>query len=170
MIWIRATSVIIEEPAKVPVMQDRRYPSTDRVPVTCLYQGCGSAFILCGSGSSSFSECGSRSRSSLTKFEEKNYEEFSYVVKNIKDCSKVRNNGAYANLLFKNLTALVCTVCHSTKLCSNPIVRTGRNHNFHYFFTCTLGLGYQQPTAAADPAAAVGVYHIQHVKVVVPRR
>ena len=38
-----------------------------------LLQGCGSAFILCGSGSSSFSECGSgsRSRSSLTKFEEK---------------------------------------------------------------------------------------------------
>ena len=40
-------------------------------------QGCGSAFILCGSGfgSSSFSEwgsgSGSRSRSSLTKFEEK---------------------------------------------------------------------------------------------------
>ena len=34
-------------------------------------QGCGSAFILCGSRS--FSECrsGSRSRSSLTKFEEK---------------------------------------------------------------------------------------------------
>ena len=29
----------------------------------------------------------------------KNHEEFSQVVKNIKDCSKVRNNGACANLL-----------------------------------------------------------------------
>ena len=39
-------------------------------------QGCGSAFTLYGSGSSSFSECGSgsRSRSSLTKFEEKKHE------------------------------------------------------------------------------------------------
>ena len=43
------------------------------------FQGCGSAFILCGSGSSSFSECGSGSgsRSSLTKFEEeKNHKSF----------------------------------------------------------------------------------------------
>ena len=31
---------------------------------------------------------------------EKNHKEFSIVVKNIKDCSKVRNNGACANLLF----------------------------------------------------------------------
>ena len=33
----------------------------------------------------------------------KNHEEFSQVVKNIKDCSKLRNNGACENLLLKNL-------------------------------------------------------------------
>ena len=61
-------------------------------------QGCGSAFILCwsGSGSSSFTKCGSgsgsRSRSSLTKFEEnKSWRVF------------LRNNGACANLLLKKL-------------------------------------------------------------------
>ena len=37
---------------------------------------------------------------------EKNHEEFSEVVKNIKDCSKVRNDGACANLLIKNLIKL----------------------------------------------------------------
>ena len=43
------------------------------IDVIISYQGCGYAFILCGSGSSSFSEfgSGSGSRSSLTKFEEK---------------------------------------------------------------------------------------------------
>ena len=33
----------------------------------------------------------------------KNNEEFSQVVKNIKHCSKLRNNGACENLLLKNL-------------------------------------------------------------------
>ena len=76
-------------------------------------QGCGSAFILCGSGSSRFYDCGSRSgsesrsgsgsrsRSSLTKFEEKKSWRVFLSCKNIKDCSKVRNNGACANLLLK---------------------------------------------------------------------
>ena len=36
----------------------------------------------------------------------KNHEEFSQDVKNIKDCSKIRNNGACANLLLKNLIKL----------------------------------------------------------------
>ena len=35
----------------------------------------------------------------LTKFKEKNHEKFSQVVKNLNDYSKVRNNGACANLL-----------------------------------------------------------------------
>ena len=33
----------------------------------------------------------------------KNHKQFSQVVKNIKDCSIVRNNGACANLLLKSL-------------------------------------------------------------------
>ena len=36
----------------------------------------------------------------------KNHEEFSQVVKNIKDCSKVRNNGACANLHLNNFIKL----------------------------------------------------------------
>ena len=36
----------------------------------------------------------------------KNHNQFSQVVKNIKDCSIVRNNGACANLLFLNFINL----------------------------------------------------------------
>ena len=71
-------------------------------------------FILCGSGSSSLSQCragsgsgsGSRSRSSLTKFEEKKSWRVFLSCKNIKDCSKVRNNGACANLHLNNFIKL----------------------------------------------------------------
>ena len=38
-------------------------------------------------------------------FQKQSYEEF--VVKNIKDCSKVRNIEVYANLLLKNLINLL---------------------------------------------------------------
>ena len=67
---------------------------------TCHNQGYGSAFIFCGSGTSSFSKCGSGSSfiffsSKITLYSK----EFSLVVKNIQDCSKVRNNGECANLL-----------------------------------------------------------------------
>ena len=62
-------------------------------------QGCGSAFIFCGFGSSSFSDCGFGSSCfkiadpDLAQIcKQKPYEEFSIVVKNIKDCSKVRNS------------------------------------------------------------------------------
>ena len=36
----------------------------------------------------------------------KKHQEFVYVVKNIKDCSKVRNNGACANLHLNNFINL----------------------------------------------------------------
>ena len=36
----------------------------------------------------------------------KNHEKFSQVVKNIKHCSKLRNNGACENLLLKNVIKL----------------------------------------------------------------
>ena len=68
------------------------------------HQGCGSAFIFCGSGSSSISECGSGSRfgSSLTKFVKKISSwcvSYSYQKR---DCSKVRKNGALCKFTFKN--------------------------------------------------------------------
>ena len=63
-------------------------------------RGCGSAFIFCRTGSSSFSECGSGS--SLTKLLKNKLIKFSIVVKKIKDCSKVRNNGALCNFTLKN--------------------------------------------------------------------
>ena len=70
-------------------------------------QGCGSALILYKSGSSSFSECGSRSRSrsSLTKFEEKKSWVFLSCKKH-KRLLKSKKNGACANLLLKNLINL----------------------------------------------------------------
>ena len=79
------------------------YIKNKKVGIHFTQQGCGSAFILCGSGSSSssFSECGYGSRSTWTKFEEKKHEKFSQVVKNIKHCSKLRNNRACENLLLK---------------------------------------------------------------------
>ena len=60
----------------VLILQCSRRTYETMLAIIILQQGCGSAFTLCGSGSSSFSECGSgsrsgsRSRSSLTKFEE----------------------------------------------------------------------------------------------------
>ena len=42
----------------------------------------------------------------LQNLKKKNHEEFSQVVKNIKDCGKVRINGACTNLLLKNLIKL----------------------------------------------------------------
>ena len=76
------------------------------IPFVKQNQGCGSVFILCGtgSGSSSFFECGSGSRSSWTKFEEK--KSFSQVIKNIKHCSKLRTNEPCENLLLKNVIKL----------------------------------------------------------------
>ena len=65
--------------------------------------------FFCGSGSSSFSQCGSGSSCflnvdpdpSIKKVVKNLMKSFFVVEKNIKDCSKVRNNGACANLLNK---------------------------------------------------------------------
>ena len=69
-----------------------------------LKQGCGSAFILCGSGSSSFSECGSGS--SLTKFEEKK----SWIVflscKKHKRLLKSKKQWSLCKFTFKNFIKL----------------------------------------------------------------
>ena len=57
----------------------------------------------CQTGPRPGSGSGSRSRSSLTKFEEKKSWSVFLTFKKLKNCSKVRNNWACANLLYKKL-------------------------------------------------------------------
>ena len=68
-------------------------------------QGCGSAFILCRSGSISFSECGSgfRSRSSLTKFEEKKSWRVFLSCKKPKRLLKSKTKWSLCKFTFKKL-------------------------------------------------------------------
>ena len=61
--WIRNLSLDPELKFRIRIQQKLKE-----------HQGCGSAFNLCRSGSSNYCECESGSRSSLTKFEEKNHE------------------------------------------------------------------------------------------------
>ena len=61
-------------------------------------QGCGSAFILCGSGSSSFSECGSGS--SWTKFEEKIMKSF-FKLKKHKTLLKIKKQWSLLKFTLK---------------------------------------------------------------------